>query len=57
MASAFALLDAPTQHEVTRALERCHVVHCTSTPDSVALDIIKSRARQTSRISTRKAAQ
>jgi hypothetical protein len=47
--SAFELLDAPTQLEVTRALERCHFRHCTSTPESIALDILKSRARQDAR--------
>lgn len=54
--SAFALLDERTQQDVTRALERCEYALCKSTPETVARDILKTRALREARNPNRKAA-
>ncbi len=46
----FAALDRPTQNRILTRLHECPVRNCRSTPDDVARDILRARARQPRRL-------
>lgn len=47
--SAFEQLDEQTQEDITLALAKCSQWGCKSTPESIALDILSTRARRRAR--------
>lgn len=46
----FAALDGPTQHWILTRLHECRARHCQNTPDDVARDVLRTRAREPRRL-------
>lgn len=51
--SAFEQLDERTHENITLALAKCSQWGCKSTPESIALDILSTRARRRARDANR----